>query len=53
MVVVVQELTQTQLQFEEGGGMRLALPITEESHAHSGLLTEPIVILHALDSSSE
>lgn len=53
MTVILQELPQAQLQFEEGGGMRVAAPITDEGHTHFGLLTEPIVILHALDSSSE
>ena len=33
--------------------MRVAPPTSKEGHTHFGLLTEPIVVLHALESSAE
>jgi DNA excision repair protein ERCC-4 len=48
-----EELAQTELQFSEDGSMRVAPPTSKEDHTHFGLLTEPVVVFHALDSSSE
>ena len=48
-----QELAQTELRFSEDGGMRVAPPTSKEDHTQFGLLPEPVVVFHALDSSAE
>ena len=42
-----------ELQFSEDGGMKVAPSTVKEDHTHFGLLTEPVVVFHALDSSAE
>ena len=46
-------MAQTELHFSEGGGMRVAPPTSTDDHTHFQLLSDPIVVLHALESSAE
>lgn len=42
-----------ELQFTEDGGMKVAPPTSEEDHIHFRLLSESVVVFHALESSTE
>jgi DNA excision repair protein ERCC-4 len=50
---VCEGLAQTELQFSDDGGMRVAPPTAREDHTPFRLLSGPLVVLHALESSVE